>query len=136
MIKPANKVKIVKLSTLKAKLDKIFSEYIRKKNMDEHLIIRCYTCGKAMFYRDSTVGHFIKRGNLSARYSETTVKPQCIKCNFYLQGNDVIFYENLCNEYGKNIIDVLRNKKGINKIDRFSYEYLIKEYTEKLKALK
>lgn len=51
--------KLIKLA------DKIFSEYIRKRDKGV-----CYTCGKVQDWKKCDNGHYIRRGIMQFRYDE------------------------------------------------------------------
>ena len=78
------------VGTLKRKLDKLFSLYIRKKYADYRGFVRCFTCGKVEKIGgvDSIqCGHYISRAFNSLRYSEKNCHPQCRACNIFKHGN-------------------------------------------------
>jgi len=74
------------LKGLKAKLDRVFSKYIRMRDSDEDGIVKCITCGKWVAYIDADAGHFISRKNLSTRYMEQNCHAQCRHDNRFLHG--------------------------------------------------
>ena len=64
----------VKLSTLKNKLDKIFSEYIRRRDVDEHTGFgKCIDCGRETPFAEGDAGHFVGLRHLSTRWDEDNV---------------------------------------------------------------
>jgi len=64
----------VKLSTLKNKLDKIFSEYIRRRDVDEHTGFgKCIDCGRETPFAEGDAGHFVGLRQLSTRWDEDNV---------------------------------------------------------------
>ena len=58
------------------KLDRIFSEYIRKKNADKKGFVTCITSQKKYHYSEVDAGHFISRKEMSTRWHEDNVWPQ------------------------------------------------------------
>jgi hypothetical protein len=93
MKKKKKKLRKPKLSTLKAKCWKLFSQYIRLRDADENGTVKCVTCGKLMFWeKDSAqAGHFIGgRGN-AVLFDERLVHVQCYRCNKELRGNYVSY---------------------------------------------
>ena len=54
-------------SKLKAKLDKLFSEYIRKRDSDHRGVCKCISCGKEApaFGGSIHAGHFMSRRHLA-----------------------------------------------------------------------
>lgn len=121
-------------SYLRDKLDKLFSQYIRRKYSDEDGMSQCYTCGAIKHYKKLQCGHFISRKELATRFDERNCRPQCFGCNAKHLGNGMVvkFGEKLEKEYGKKIITELHTKaRTITKY--FPYEHFIEVYTEKLK---
>lgn len=71
----------------KTKIDKVFHEYIRRRDADNNTgYCNCITCQKKIHFTESDAGHFISRGKLSTRYDERNVYSQCRKCNRFEYG--------------------------------------------------
>ena len=71
----------------KTKIDKVFHEYIRRRDADNNTgYCNCITCQKRIHFTESDAGHFISRGKLSTRYDERNVYSQCRKCNRFEYG--------------------------------------------------
>jgi hypothetical protein len=71
----------------KTKIDKVFHEYIRRRDADNNTgYCNCITCNKPIHYTESDAGHFISRGKLSTRYDSRNVYSQCRKCNRFEYG--------------------------------------------------
>jgi len=68
----------MKRKQLKAKLDKVFSIYIRKKHANHQGYVKCVTCGKTLHWEGAHAGHFQSRRYLSTRWDEQNVAPQCL----------------------------------------------------------
>jgi hypothetical protein len=77
-----------KISLLKRKLWKVFSEYIRKR--DDYT---CFTCGRKAKGSGMHAGHFISKqiGGIALYFHEDNVHAQCYNCNINLGGNHYIF---------------------------------------------
>lgn len=88
------------------KCDQAFSQYIRLSHADKHGEVKCYTCTFIGFWKQSGIecGHFKGRSHMSTRWLVSNCKPQCIRCNQYLQGNLEKFEANLIKEYGNDYI--------------------------------
>lgn len=122
---------------LKAKLDRLFSEYIRLRDTNENGYGKCISCGKIIHYKEGDAGHYVNRSIMSLRYDEKNVNLQCRHCNRFLEGNMIGYNHGLVEKYGDGVINYLRIKKSnICKIGRVEYEILIKEYQVKIKELK
>lgn len=85
--KKAQKIeaKKISVSVLSKKLDKIFSEYIRKRDALETTWtlqkIRCITCWEIKDYYQFDCWHFITRASKSTRWEEKNCNAQCKVCN-------------------------------------------------------
>lgn len=101
--------------TLVKKLDKVFSEYIRRKWADHTGLVQCITCGGYYDFKKIQAGHYISRKYHGTRWDEENTRPQCWACNAKHMGNgrSDVFALYLISYYGKNILKKL-NKKKIN----------------------
>ena len=75
-----------KRSTLIKKLDRIFSEYIRKRDADKKGYVKCITSGKKYHYTEVDAGHFISRKEMATRWHEDNVYAQSRYDNRYRYG--------------------------------------------------
>lgn len=118
------------------KLDKIFSEYIRRKYADKNGIVSCYTCNVKKYWRGQGIqaGHMISRKSRILRWSEDNVRPQCYSCNCHFYGRQLEFAMRLNQEYGYNIAEelLIESKKIIKQSDE-DLKNLIKLYEDKIK---
>ena len=76
------------LKTLTAKLDKVFSDYIRLKAAKGSWenSVQCVTCKSFLPAKQAHCGHFIKRQHRATRWLEINAYPQCPRCNVYMGG--------------------------------------------------
>lgn len=115
----------------KDKLDKVFSEFIRRRDKG-----KCFTCGAKKEWKDTDAGHYIKRQHLATRWSEVNVNCQCMGCNRFRDGNKEVYAIRLERKYGYGILqklEVLRDKGKRFKLSEL--EELIEKYQNKLKEL-
>lgn len=120
-------------SQLKKKLDKVFSEYIRRKDAKNEMA-KCVTCGKIDHWENLQNGHYIPRGHLATRYREDNCHVQCVGCNVFKKGNYTAYSLYMLNKYGKEHLEELeRQKHVITKY--YPYEEKIEYYQDKLKEL-
>lgn len=120
-----------------ARLDKIFSEFIRLRDSDKNGYGKCITCGKIIFWKDGDAGHAINRAHMSTRFDEMNVHLQCRYCNRFREGEIVEYTQALVRKYGQSRLDILLAKKHLtNKLTNFDGEVFIKYYREKVKKLK
>ena len=125
----------MKKSTLKNKLWKIVSEYIRRRDADENGYVDCCTCGKTYHWTKIQAGHFIAaaQGN-ATRWDERNIHSQCMRCNLNLGGNGAEYYPFMVNKYGEDFVNELRSRPMV-KLSDSDYLKLIEEYSEKLARL-
>lgn len=111
------------ISALKAKLDAVFSIYVRTKYPKF-----CYTCDKPS--SKLQCGHFIPRSYLATRWDERNTRPQCVGCNIWGRGQLLEFEERLIEELGREVVDELKAKRKLLwKLTPSWYEAEIKRYT-------
>lgn len=115
-------------------LDEVFSIFIRKQNIDENGMTRCFTCSKFDHWTKLQCGHFFSRRYYATRWEEKNCAPQCVGCNMYNQGNGAAFAANLIKKHHPGILDelsILKNRTM--KVDLFTIEVLIKHYKSLIK---
>lgn len=118
--------KTLKLS--KAKADKYFAEYIRKRDADKP----CITCGKRTSEKDC--GHFISRRFEAVRMDENNAHGQCIKCNRFEYGNQFEHGKKIDLMYGKGTSDsIFQKSKMLCKRSKYDYEEIAEYYRNKIK---
>ena len=89
------------------KLDQALSKYVRYSSVDKNGLAECYTCGCKKKPSELHNGHFVSRSKYSTRwlYDEENhlynCKPQCPKCNLFMQGMSWSFGRRLDQDYGK-----------------------------------
>lgn len=106
------KKKSESITTLKKKLDMLFSLYIRQKYELGGLVI-CYTCGVEKPIKSMQNGHFWSRSNLSVRWDEDNCRPQCSGCNVFKHGNYIVYTQKMMQELGEDLFEALELKKNI-----------------------
>ena len=112
------------------KLDSIFSQYIRRRDVKEN-IAECFTCGKKDDWKRLQCGHFQSRRFYSTRWDETNCQVQCAGCNVFRFGEQFKFSVKLDNKFGKGTSQRLEVKaREIVKIPTFELEDMIKHYQE------
>ena len=99
------------ITTLKKRLWKIFSIYIRMRDclettgtVDHGL---CCTCGRDYPIGKLQAGHFVPGRMDSILFEPTCVHAQCFRCNIKLGGNWVRYYRHMQKKYGQAQIDYL-----------------------------
>ena len=131
MTKPAG------ISKLKTKLDKVFSQFIRIRNTDDHGWGHCVTCSKSLFWKEGDAGHFISRTYLNTRFEPMNVHLQCKGCNGYRAGEQFKHGLVIDHMYGPGMsLALLSWSQKSVKWDRLKYQQEITKYTDLVKELK
>ena len=125
---------------LVAKLDKVFSEYIRLRDSfscQGELYFRCISCGQIKPYAQADCGHYINRGHMSTRYHEDNCHAQCRSCNRFDEGNIYNYRRGLVGKIGEQRVVLLESLKNeTKKYSDFELEAMIKHYSELVRKLK
>lgn len=128
---------MAKLSTLKNKLDKLFSEYIRLRDTDENGYGTCIDCGRSAPYDELDAGHFVGRRHLATRWDETNVHAQHRYCNRFLNGRQYEYGKAIDEKYGEGYADQLVQLSHTTfKANVQWLQYQIDIYKEKIADLK
>ena len=114
------------------KLDKIFSEYIRKRDADKKGFCKCITCEREFKWNELDAGHFISRKEMSVRWDERNVAAQCQYCNRFRYGRQYQFSLAL-DKQSRGLSKRLYNKsKEVVKYSMNDLHELVDLYKEKL----
>ena len=122
---------------LKGKLDRLFSEYIRRRDADYAGYCRCVTCGKMQHWREMDAGHFVPRDRIATRWDVTNVHPQCRECNRFRSGKQYEHGRAIDRMYGSGTADRLMalGSARVAKISAFQMEEMIESVKALLKRL-
>lgn len=123
MAKKPTKTALVK------KLDKLFSEYIRRRNGE---MVSCVTCGKVAHWKEMQAGHFMSRRHRATRWHEDNVQVQCIKCNMFGQGEQFKFGKWLGDEKANELIQL---SSQVVRMSDYEMQEMIEHYKDKLAKL-
>tara|TARA_X000001382_G_scaffold110644_1_gene87250 strand:+ start:243 stop:617 length:375 start_codon:yes stop_codon:yes gene_type:complete len=116
-------------SKLIKKLDRIFSEYIRKRDSDNNGYAKCISCDKKQHWKEMDAGHFRSRKYMSTRYDEQNVFIQCRYCNRFNQGSIYEYSRALGVELSEKLYLKSQETK---KHSIFELEELIEHYKSKI----
>ena len=117
------------IGKLVADLDKVFSLFIRARDMNEEGVSSCVTCGKLMTLKTSQCGHFISRRHYATRWEEKNCAAQCVGCNMYQHGKQYEFGLAIDKRYGVGTSwKLLIQSKNTFKKDRSILQILINKY--------
>lgn len=129
--------KTPKVSTLKNKLDKIFSEYIRLRDTDHTGYGTCIDCGRVAPYDELDCGHFQGRRHLATRWDEQNCNAQHRYCNRFLNGRQYEYGLAIDEKYGEGTADALVQKsREVFKINAQYLQWQIDIYKGKIEELK
>lgn len=130
---------------LLALADKLFSQYIKKRDADSLGNVTCPCCGRTFNLKDKDESgekvvqtlHFVKRGVYSLRFSERNCVAGCSDCNrnqhFNPSGTQYQrLKEFLIKEYGEHEVEWMENQhREINKLSAGDLQMVINQYSVK-----
>jgi len=136
-----------KKASLKEKLWKLFSEYIRLRDASDIGYVNCISCGKVMYWKDSQAGHYVPKNNgLFFYFNEDDVHAQCYGCNVGKSGNLIYYRKRLIDKLGLEEVEKLEYQGDMGivrdelnascKYTDKDYNDLINVYKDKIKELK
>lgn len=129
-------MKTKRATGLKAKLDKVFSQYIRLRDRMPGGVFRCISCGQIKPIEQADCGHYINRQHMATRFSEINCNAQCRSCNRFDEGNIQGYRRGLVQKYGEQRVLLLESMKyETRKYTDFEYEALIKHYRAEIKKM-
>lgn len=117
----------------KTKIDKVFHEYIRRRDVNEDGYGACISCNKPIHYSESDAGHFISRKQMATRYDERNVNIQCRKCNRFEYGRQFEYAQNIGLELAE---ELLQKSRQIHKLLDSEWQEIFEEFKNKLENLK
>jgi hypothetical protein len=109
------------IAKTKAKLDSIFSQFIRLRGSNDEGWGHCYTCGRLRHYKEVDCGHFITRAKLATRWKEENCQFQCKQCNM-TGGQQYVFGKKLDEQYGPGTAEAILIES--NKTKKWTVEEL------------
>ena len=122
-------------SALDAKLDRVFSIWVRRRHADVGGTCSCVTCGTLKFWKDMHAGHFIKRQHRSTRWRPTNVHPQCPRCNRWMGGQQDEYGHFIIQTYGlAEYQDLMAAKHQVCKFTRADLDEMIAKYQSAVAA--
>lgn len=124
------------LSSLKKKLWKLVSEWVRRSSSDQGGTCSCYTCGKLMFWKESHAGHAIPGRTNSVLFDTEVIRVQCPPCNIWGGGQYHVFATNLIKENSMEWWEAkLEAARRTVKYTQADIEEMIRTYQGKLQDL-
>lgn len=135
---PAGTLKRKSISTLQRELDKVFSEFIRRRDADKFGFISCCSCGKRVYWKQSHCCHFIGRQHISTRYDERNCHAGCNFCNTFDKEIHTYQYAKFIDKkYGVGYADrLLLKSRQQTKYTWLEYSAMIEFYKKQLNEMK
>ena len=120
-----------------AKLDTVFSEFVRLRDCDKNGVCKCITCGAFDHWRSVDAGHFVTRENMGTRWEEENVNAQCQQCNRFKSGKQYEHGLAIDRKFGAGTASklVVKGKGVCNWMDS-EIETMISYYKREAKALR
>lgn len=116
--------------------DKVFSEYIRRRNSNSLGMSECFTCGKIDHWKNLQCGHFQSRKHYATRWDEKNCQVQCAGCNVFRYGEQYKFGLYLDKKYANNMSEKLMNKaKKTVKFSNYDIQEIIDHYKLEISKL-
>lgn len=117
------------------KLDRVFSEYIRKRDT-RNGYFTCISCGRVMPAQQCDCGHYINRWHKSVRWNEDNAHGECRHCNRFDENHLQSYRNNLVRKIGEDRVLLLESMKNrTTKMGDFELQVMIEEYRKKIRNL-
>jgi len=111
-------------------LDKVFSEWIRKRDADEYGRVKCCTCPSVAHWSEMDCGHWMGRSSMSTRFDERNSHVQCRSCNRHMDGMYHEHRDYIVERYGKSTCSELY---GLSHRELKLMQHEVDELTESFK---
>ena len=119
-----------------AKLDKVFSLYIRLRDSMPNGYFKCISCGQIKRFDQADCGHFYSRTHMATRFDEENCSSECSFCNRFKADHLIGYQTNLIKKIGIGRFELLGVKaSSTKKWSDFELEAMIKHYTNEAKRL-
>ena len=89
--------------------------------------VRCATCGSWKHWKELDCGHYIPRHRRGTRFDLRNVRPQCVLCNKYREGEHWKFRQVLVEELGEKEVQALELAASMWGDDRHPREWMLAE---------
>lgn len=98
--KDSNTTKEKRKPDLVKKLDKVFSQYIRLRDVMPSGFFKCISCGKIKPFAEADCGHYHSRTHMATRFEEDNCHCECRFCNRMSADHLIGYRENLITKIG------------------------------------
>lgn len=82
------------------KLDKVFSAYIRLRDVMPNGCFRCISCGQIKRFEQGDCGHYHSRANMATRWEPDNCHMECRSCNRVSSDHLIGYRRNLIEKIG------------------------------------
>lgn len=118
----------------------VFSEWVRKRNVDQRGYVACVSCGQVRHWQDQmTAGHWPTLAGRSnaVLFLEDGVWPQCVQCNVFKGGNPFGYDIFMNKKFSKKRLNEMRRLKQKSvKYEKVDLIRMIGGWAEELDLLK
>lgn len=129
-------IKVKKKPNLIAKLDRVFSKYIRLRDVMPNGYFKCISCGQIKRFDQADCGHFYSRTHMATRFDEDNCSSECSFCNRFKADHLIGYQTNLIRKIGMGRFELLQVKaNSTKKWSDFELEAMICHYTLEAKRL-
>jgi len=116
-------------------LDRIFSRWLRLRDMESDEKITCYICDRRVNWQKAQAMHFISRQHIGVRFLTDNVKSGCVTCNVEKRGN-LVEYEKRLEQERPGIVEWLREQSHtVTSPSRDELKQLLCDYQFKLNQI-
>lgn len=120
-----------------AKLWKVFSEYIRRRDAGPDGYGKCFTCSRYIHWKKGDCGHGIGRQHKGTKYNEKNNHLQCKPCNGFEGGKREEYKAEMNRRYGPNTWELMEMAaRKPFKASQFEIDVLEKFYKTQLLKFK
>lgn len=129
-------VKKKRKPNLIAKLDKVYSLYIRLRDAMSNGYFVCISCGQIKRFDQADCGHFYSRTHMATRFDEDNTHSECSFCNRFKADHLIGYQTNLIKKIGICRFELLGVKAhSTKKWCDFELEAMIKHYSGEVRRL-
>ena len=134
--KPKAKRNKSSIKVLDELLWNLVSEYIRRRDADEHGMCRCITCNVRKHWKKMQAGHWQSRAKKPTKFLEQNIHAQCVQCNFYRSGMQDQHGLRINEKYGPGTAERIRQLSDtMVQFTVADYHTMIRDYKNKLQAM-
>lgn len=121
---------------LTKKLDKVFSAYIRLRDVMPNGCFRCISCGQIKRFEEGDCGHYRSRIHMATRWDPDNAHMECRGCNRVSADHLIDYRRNLVGKIGLSRIDRV---ELLSKTQKHWLDFELKEkidyFTKEVKRL-